>query len=81
MQKKHVHGSLVFTANVPTYLPPKIMDEITMDDGERHYVLDNGHTTLVSKYNSLWHPKPGIVNHNKKYKGDNPDKRQQFLKP
>jgi len=55
------------------------MDEITMDDGERHYVLDNGHTTLVSKYNSLWHPKPGIVNW--KAKGDNPDKRQQFLKP
>ena len=72
MTKKNVHGSVVFTASVPTYLPPAIVDEFIGDDGEKHYALSNGNTTLASRYNSLWHPKPGVINW--KAKGDNPDR-------
>jgi hypothetical protein len=62
MQKTNLNGNLNFHAQVKSYLPPKIVDEITMDDGERHYVLENGHTSLVSRYNSLWKPKPTEIN-------------------
>jgi len=81
MTKTTTQGVTNFHANCPYLTAPKIEDEFVGDDGELHYALSNGRTTLASRYNSLWHPKPGIVNHDKKYKGDNPDKRQQFLKP
>lgn len=72
MYKEKKNGSVNFHASVPTYKPPVIVDQFCDDDGELNYVLANGHTSLASRYNSLWHPKPGIINWTSK--GDNPDK-------
>ena len=66
MRKENKNGNLNFHASVPTYLPPKIVDEFIGDDGEKHYALSNGNTTLASRYNSLWNPTPGKVNWNGK---------------
>jgi len=56
MTKKTVHGSVIFTATVPTYLPPVIIDQFVDDSGELNYILANGNTSLASRYNSVWHP-------------------------
>lgn len=66
MQTIKSHGNVTFHASVKTWLPPVIVDQFCDDDGELNYVLANGHTSLASRYNSLWHPKPGIVNWNTK---------------
>lgn len=65
-------GNVDYKPTVPYNVAPKILDEVVMDDGELHYVLDNGRTSLASRYNSLWHPTKQIVNWNAK--GDNPDR-------
>ena len=62
MYKEKKNGSVNFHASVPTYKPPVIVDQFCDDDGEINYVLANGHTSLASRYNSIWHPAKGIVN-------------------
>lgn len=44
MTKKTVHGSVIFTATVPTYTPPVIAHDFIDDDGELQYALANGNT-------------------------------------
>ncbi len=68
----NTHGSVVFIAKVKTYHQPKVVDEYMDDDGENHYILDNGNTQLKRLYDSLWHPIKSVINW--KSKGENPDK-------
>lgn len=72
MTKKTVHGSVIFTATVPTYRPPVIDHDFVDDNGELQYALANGNTIPASRYNSVWLPIRGVVNW--KGKGDNPDR-------
>lgn len=62
MTKKLYPNGITFIPKVPTYTPPVIVDQFCDDDGELNYVLANGHTSLASRYNSIWHPAKGIVN-------------------
>lgn len=68
----NVNGNVVFKPHVRTYHQPKVVDEYMDDDGENHYVLDNGNTQLKRLYDSLWHPIKSVINW--KSKGENPDK-------
>jgi len=72
MTKENKNGSVIFHPNVKTYLMPQILEEIIGDDGELHYILDNGRTSLATLYNALWLPKRTQINW--KAKGENPDR-------
>lgn len=68
-----------YRPQVPYHTAPKIECETTNEDGEAVYVLANGNTIPVVKYDSMWKKAKGVVNRDKKYKGDNPDKTRDFL--
>lgn len=72
MTKTVTNGSTNFHAQVKTYQMPTIVDQFSDDDGVLQFVLSNGNTIPANRYNSLWHPQPGVINW--KAKGDNPDK-------
>ena len=46
--------SVEYKANVPFHTAPKIESVFTDDEGNDNYILLNGNTTLVEKYNALW---------------------------
>ena len=56
------NGNVRFFPTVPTYTAPKIAHDFVDDDGELNYALENGNTTLASRYNAIWNPCKGIVN-------------------
>ena len=75
MQKSiNVNGNTTYSPKVPTYRQPVIVDQFLDDNLELNYVLASGNTTLANRYDSMWNPKPGIVN--MKAKDGNPDKRR-----
>jgi len=61
MTKTTTNGSCNFHASVPTYHQPKVIDKYMDDEGEEVLVLDNGRTSLASKYNQLWNPHKGVI--------------------
>lgn len=72
MQKAiNTNGNVTFHPQVKTYTQPRICEEFE-EDGELHFRLDNGHTSLASAYNALWLPTRTAINW--KTKGLNPDK-------
>jgi hypothetical protein len=68
-------NNVEFKANVKSYTPPLVIDTFMDDDGNENYLLANGNTSLADRYNALWNPKKGVVNNDKKYKGENNNKR------
>ena len=75
MTKETKNGSVNFHAQVKTYLPPTIVDQFCDDAGELQYCLSNGNTIPAIRYNSLWHPKPGVIDW--KAKGNRIDAAQR----
>ncbi|MES2382424.1 MAG: hypothetical protein V4538_15360 [Bacteroidota bacterium] len=78
MNKTTNGNTVTFHPTVRTYQMPKIMEEMIGDDGELHYILDNGNTSLASRYNSLWLPTKGVVN--MAAKAPNPDTTKSHYK-
>ena len=74
MTKKIIDGNITFHADTKMYTAPKVIDSFMDDNGDKVLVLENGNTTLETRYNSLWHPCRGIVKP-ENYKGENPDRR------
>lgn len=72
MTKRTSHGITTYHANVKSYTMPRICEEFVGDDGNVHYILDNGRTTLQTSYNALWLPIKTKVNWGAK--GKNPDR-------
>jgi uncharacterized Fe-S radical SAM superfamily protein PflX len=53
---------------------PVILESFVNDDMEIEHILANGNTTLDTAYMAMWGKPKGIMNLDKKYKGENPDK-------
>lgn len=66
-------GNVDYKANVPYQTAPAIKSTFTDKQGNEHYQLANGRSSLKSVYDNLWLPKKGKCNFNKSYKGENPD--------
>jgi hypothetical protein len=66
-------GVTTIRADVPFHTAPAIKSIFTDKQGNEHYQLANGRSSLKSVYDNLWLPKKGKCNFNKSYKGENPD--------
>lgn len=69
-----------FHASKPAYTAPEIVESYVDDDGEVNHILSNGRTTLDTAYRAMWGKPKGVINLDKKYKGENPDKRKIWMK-
>lgn len=56
------NGNTNYHAERKVNTPPAIIDEMVLDDGELHYLLDNGRTSLASRYLALWFPTRKTIN-------------------
>lgn len=70
------NGNITFHPQVKTYLPPIISHDFIDDNGELNYALQNGNTTLASRYNAIWNPCKGTIN--PKGKGGRIDSKQRI---
>ena len=70
-----------YKANVKSNTAPEVAEQFIDDEGEVQYILSNGNTQPKLKYDAIWNPKKGIVNTNKMYKGENPDRTKEWYKP
>jgi len=55
-------GNVHFMPTVPTYKAPAIAETIVNDEGDEVYILENGNTSLKSRYDAIWNPIAGKVN-------------------
>ncbi len=74
MTKTIIDGNVNYHATCKMYTAPKVIDSFINDEGEKELVLENGNTTLESRYNDLWHPVKSKIKA-EHYKGENPDRR------
>jgi len=58
----NTHGSVVFTASVPTYTAPAISETFIDDENNKVYMLANGNTQLADSYDRIWNPTKTKVN-------------------
>jgi len=72
MHTTTTNGNVNFHADRKIYRQPIICESFIDDDGNENYILDNGNTTLASRYLELWKPIKTAVQW--KSKGDNPDR-------
>lgn len=67
-----------FKPQKKSYTAPKVEEQFTDDDGEVIYVLENGNTIPKIKYDQMWNVPKGAMIHDKKWKGDNPDRTKEW---
>ena len=68
-----------FHAEVKSFTQPKVLDQYMNDEGETMLILDNGRETLLTRYEAMWNVPKGKIITDKKYKGENCDKRYLYL--